>query len=379
MTGSGGTPPGLQSTPKRKRDDVANEQRLASAPSSTTSTYPYITKMIFSFEAPNLPPSEPEDGNSSPRTKVAHQFRDLALVESESGGGVSASTQPSIITAGADGSENGKSNGSSSASPASPAAKHSDPQQPGLERTRFATELRVFDFDGARGTSNTNPSSSNDRQMDLDDDGDASRKRVKLLDCDTTAAFGATGNASADAAGPIEIDGNGRLTFQGVDPGIVKAKCGSSGPLKKSYPSINRLADSKSRSRRRVGSPPFMSSRRKAVEASIEEETTVVDPIRAALTWHEDEITVYDAEDKDDDGTGLNGIGFKPTAAVAYARKQKRRQQLSEYRKREESEARARRNQKRREQLGEAAVLKRNHSMIRVHFSEAEPEAVVMT
>ncbi|KAK8066234.1 hypothetical protein PG997_012981 [Apiospora hydei] len=378
MTGSGGTPPGLQSTPKRKRDDVANEQRLASAAGSTTSTYPYITKMVFSFEASNLPPSEPEDGNSSPRTKVAHQFRDLALVESESGGGVGASTQPkpSIITAGADGSENGKSNGSSSASPA---AKQSDLQQPEPGRKRFATELGVFDFDSARGTSNNNTSSSDDQQMDLDDDGDASRKRVKLPDCDTVAAFGTTGNESADPAGPIGIDGNGRLTFQGVDPGIVKAKYGGSGPLKKSYPSINRLADSKSRSRRRVGSPPLLPSRRKAVQASIEEEPTVVDPIRAALTWHEDEITVYDAEDKDDDGTGLNGIGFKPTAAVAYARRQKRRQQLSEYKKREESEARARRNQKRREQLGEAAVLKRSHSMIRVHFSEAEPEAVVMT
>ncbi|KAK8038288.1 hypothetical protein PG994_015055 [Apiospora phragmitis] len=369
MTGLG-TPPGLQSTPKRKREDVVNEQRLASAAGPTTSTHPYITKMIFSFEAPNLPPSEPEDGSSSPRTKVAHQFRDLALVES--GGGVSASTQPSIM-AGADG-ENGKSNGSSSGSPT---AKHGDLQQPG--RTRFATEPVLFDFDGARSTSNSIASSSNDQPMDLDDDGDALRKRVKLPDCDTVAAFGTTGNASADPAGPIGIDGNGMLTFQGVDPRIVNAKYGSSGPLKKSYPSINRLADSKSRSRRRVGSPPFSSSRRKAVETSIEEESTVVDPVRAALTWHEDEITVYDAEDKDDDGTGLNGIGFKPTAAVAYARAQKRRQQLSEYKKREESEARARRNQKRREQLGEAAVLKRSHSMIRVHFSEAEPEAVVMT
>ncbi|KAK8136183.1 hypothetical protein PG984_004123 [Apiospora sp. TS-2023a] len=354
MTGSG-TPLGSQATPKRKRDDVINEQRLASAATTTTSGYPYITRMMFSFEAPNLPPSEPEDGNSSPRTKVAHQFRDLALVES---GGWGQRINPAYH--------------------ASPTAKQSDLQQP--VQTRFAPKPEVFDFDGARDTGNSITGSSNDKQMDLDDDGDATlRKRVKLPDCDTIAAFGTTGNTNADPAGPIGIDSDGRLSFQGVDPGIVKAKYGSSGPLKKSYPSINRLADSKSRSRRRPGSPPFSSSRRKVVETSIEEETTVVDPIRAALTWHEDEITVYDAEDKDDDGTGLNGIGFKPTAAAAYARAQKRRQQLSEYKKREESEARARRNQKRREQLGEAAVLKRSHSMIRVHFSEAEPEAVVMT
>ncbi|KAK8111109.1 uncharacterized protein PG998_007566 [Apiospora kogelbergensis] len=377
MTGSG-TPPGSQSTPKRKRDDVVNEQRQASAASSTASTYPYITNMIFSFEAPTLPPSEPEDGNNSPRTKVAHQFRDLALVES--GGGVSASTKPSIL-AGADaaGSENGKSNDSSDASPA---AEHTHLQQTG--RPRFATAPEVFGFDGARGSnsSNSNTGSNSTSSMDqqMDDDGDANlRKRVKMPDVDTVAAFGTNSKASSDSAGPIGIDASGRLSFQGVDPGIVKAKYGSSGQLKKSYPSINRLTDSKSRSRRRTGTPPLHLSRRKAVETSIEEDTAVVDPIRAALTWHEDEITVYDAEDKDDDGTGLNGIGFKPTAAVAYARAQKRRQQLSEYRKREESDARARRNQKRREQLGEAAVLKRSHSMIRVHFSEAEPEAVVMT
>ncbi|KAK8101028.1 hypothetical protein PG999_011402 [Apiospora kogelbergensis] len=362
MTGSG-TPPGSQSTPKRKRDDVVNEQRQASAASSTASTYPYITNMIFSFEAPTLPPSEPEDGNNSPRTKVAHQFRDLALVESGGWG-------QRINQAYNDSSD------------ASPAAEHTHLQQTG--RPRFATAPEVFGFDGARGSnsSNSNTGSNSTSSMDqqMDDDGDANlRKRVKMPDVDTVAAFGTNSKASSDSAGPIGIDASGRLSFQGVDPGIVKAKYGSSGQLKKSYPSINRLTDSKSRSRRRTGTPPLHLSRRKAVETSIEEDTAVVDPIRAALTWHEDEITVYDAEDKDDDGTGLNGIGFKPTAAVAYARAQKRRQQLSEYRKREESDARARRNQKRREQLGEAAVLKRSHSMIRVHFSEAEPEAVVMT
>jgi hypothetical protein len=69
---------------------------------------------------------------------------------------------------------------------------------------------------------------------------------------------------------------------------------------------------------------------------------------RASMTWQEDEITIYDPDDSDDDGTGINGIGFKPTAAVAYARGVKRKQQLAEYRKREEREARARRSQRRR-------------------------------
>jgi hypothetical protein len=134
--------------------------------------------------------------------------------------------------------------------------------------------------------------------------------------------------------------------------------------------------DSKSRSRKRSGTPPLGISRRKSVEA-VEEAPLVVDPVRAALTWHEDEITVYDSEDKDDDGTGLNGIGFRPTPAIAYQRSQRRKKQLSEYKKREESEARAQRNQRRREALGGGSELGRHHSVVRVRFSDAEPETLI--
>ncbi|KAJ4291340.1 hypothetical protein N0V88_006348 [Collariella sp. IMI 366227] len=58
-------------------------------------------------------------------------------------------------------------------------------------------------------------------------------------------------------------------------------------------------------------------------------------------------ITIYDPDDSDDDGTGINGIGFKPTPAIAYSRALRRRQQLAEYKKREEREARARRSLRR--------------------------------
>ncbi|CAK7270039.1 hypothetical protein SEPCBS119000_003883 [Sporothrix epigloea] len=70
----------------------------------------------------------------------------------------------------------------------------------------------------------------------------------------------------------------------------------------------------------------------------------ITDPLRASLTWQDDEITVYDPNDTDDDGTGVNGIGFKPPPAIAYDRMLKRRQQMAAYRKREECEARARRS-----------------------------------
>ncbi|KAL1912607.1 hypothetical protein Sste5344_001625 [Sporothrix stenoceras] len=79
-------------------------------------------------------------------------------------------------------------------------------------------------------------------------------------------------------------------------------------------------------------------------EPSSSPDRIITDPLRASLTWQDDEITVYDPNDADDDGTGVNGIGFKPTPAMAHARALKRRQQLAAYRKREEREARARRS-----------------------------------
>ncbi|KAI8939340.1 hypothetical protein NX059_003131 [Plenodomus lindquistii] len=74
-------------------------------------------------------------------------------------------------------------------------------------------------------------------------------------------------------------------------------------------------------------------------------------PPPSVLTWQDSEITGHLADpstDPDDDGTGLNGIGFKPTPALAYARSQKRRQQLNEWKLRETREARAKRSERRR-------------------------------
>ena len=72
--------------------------------------------------------------------------------------------------------------------------------------------------------------------------------------------------------------------------------------------------------------------------------------------WHESEITGHDPDDPDDDGYGINGIGFKPTSAMAAARTQRRRQQIAEYRSREAKEARQRRSERRRVGSGEIGV-----------------------
>ncbi|KAJ6786469.1 hypothetical protein PWT90_06507 [Aphanocladium album] len=134
--------------------------------------------------------------------------------------------------------------------------------------------------------------------------------------------------------------------------------------------------DSPDSSRKRSGTPPLMLKRdpwQNANESESEDDDQdahIVDPVRAALTWHEDEITVYDPDDKDDDGTGINGVGFRPTPAIAHARSMKRRQQITEYRKREESEARTRRTQRRRE--GEAPSRIDKASPRKVRFSDSE-------
>ncbi|KAI2616909.1 hypothetical protein GGS26DRAFT_438688 [Hypomontagnella submonticulosa] len=353
----------LKATPKRKRDDVINEQRTFN--SSPSNSGP--SRAIFSFQAPILNPiNNPrndavEDGNSSPRSKVAQKFQELAL---ESGGGVTRKdkTDGTVVL--------GMGTGIDEA---------------GSQSTwRLSPELPIFGLDAfnSNTSSSSKSSSTSADDMQVDDDDDASRKRAKLPDPDDhrdAAEMGPNAGSSIISPDTLQANESARFTLQtAVDPAIVRtAKVGGSGRLQKSYPSINRLSESKSRSRKRAGTPPL--AKRKTIEPSVEEEPVIVDPIRAALTWHEDEITVYDPEDKDDDGTGINGIGFRPTPAMAYARAQKRRQQLAEYKKREESEARARRNQRRRQQLNGAAELERKHSMVRVRFSDTEPTTVVTT
>ncbi|KAI1344492.1 hypothetical protein F5Y15DRAFT_113251 [Xylariaceae sp. FL0016] len=340
-------PQSPKATPKRKRHDLATEECLSASPTTSHK----LNKTIFSFQPPSLPPTRHtndvvEDGNSSPRTKVAHQLGDLALEGHQSGGGVVAP-------------ESGR---------------HRQVNDAPIKFTPNSPEY-VFDFDGGR------KSATEDMQLDEEDDSTA-RKRPKFplaQESDKEPNNGKEFETSTNEAGPVGINESGHPTFHAaVDPVVVKtSKATETGRLQKSYPSINRLADSKSRGRSRSRTPPI-TSRRKRIPGDWED-APIVDPIRAALTWHEDEITVYDPDDKDDDGTGINGIGFKPTAAVAYQRAQKRKQQLVEYKKREESEARARRNQRRQDQLGESSRLQRHHSMVRVHFSEAEPTSVMTT
>ncbi|EON66962.1 hypothetical protein W97_06078 [Coniosporium apollinis CBS 100218] len=99
--------------------------------------------------------------------------------------------------------------------------------------------------------------------------------------------------------------------------------------------------------------PPTSTGSSPVSQTSETSQTSSLDP--TSLTWQDSEITGHLIDPRlepDDDGTGLNGVGFKPTPALAYARAQRRRQQVLEWRAREAREARRVRNERRNRHAG---------------------------
>ncbi|EXJ92223.1 hypothetical protein A1O3_00773 [Capronia epimyces CBS 606.96] len=90
--------------------------------------------------------------------------------------------------------------------------------------------------------------------------------------------------------------------------------------------------------------------------------------------WHDSEITGHDPDDPDDDGYGINGIGFRPTAAIAWSRSQRRKQQLSDYKHREARDARQQRSERRKRFISDSdevpSVESSPRKSIRVHFAD---------
>ena len=68
------------------------------------------------------------------------------------------------------------------------------------------------------------------------------------------------------------------------------------------------------------------------------------------LTWHATEITGHLIDyENGDDGTGINGVGFKPTKFQEDKRREKRKRQIDEWRRREDQHARNNRTKARAE------------------------------
>ncbi|KAH7155139.1 hypothetical protein B0J13DRAFT_544870 [Dactylonectria estremocensis] len=299
----------------------------AASPQTTTpkrkrGDEPWLSPIKFSFEPPNA--STSKDGSSSPRSAVAHKFRGLAL-----GGGGGA------------------------------ASRDDDHDVDAVESLRKRPRPDDLMLDA--------PATDSDPQAQDPHVDDSS----VILDGNHVVAFSLAASAATPQEGPVN-----------PNP-VLNPSLDSS--LNRSYPSINRLANSKSRVTKRALSPPlrFKKPTRRPDEDDEDDDDDagieVVDPIRAALTWHEDEITMYDPEDEDDDGTGINGIGFKPTPALAHARAVKRRQQMAEYRKREESDARAKRSQRRRGASDITTGPGGKVTSRKVRFIDADSQSIAIT
>lgn len=122
-----------------------------------------------------------------------------------------------------------------------------------------------------------------------------------------------------------------------------------------------------------AGPPPRQVSRKSPPPPTFSSSHTITGPDGAffdidftALTWQDSEITGHLALDPDDDLTGMNGIGFKPTPQIAYARAQARRRQVAEWKNREAREARARRAEARKRGMVARADAERNGKAARV-------------
>ena len=118
-------------------------------------------------------------------------------------------------------------------------------------------------------------------------------------------------------------------------------------------------------------------SRRTAGESMATPSRSKSPPLAGEISdhfWHDAEITGHDPEDPDDDLYGINGIGFRPTPAIAWSRSQRRKQQLTEYKNREAREARQQRSERRKRFMRDNEDAPSPESSprksVRVHFED---------
>jgi hypothetical protein len=210
------------------------------------------------------------------------------------------------------------------------------------------------------------------------DADDAPRKRVKtMIDPmrgERTARFEATpqqiphltfNNGHKEPASVFEI-----AETPGCRLDVPRSSPPASSPLARQTESLTHIPKSNPSpivriSPKRMRSPPpplptsslsqSSSNQPKATKPlpSNHHQATTFSPDVRGLTWQESEITGHEIHRSlGDDGEGINGVGFRPTPAIAQARRQKRKNQLSEWRAREAREARQRRFEKRQQGEG---------------------------
>ncbi|KAK2743260.1 hypothetical protein FQN57_004949 [Myotisia sp. PD_48] len=161
-----------------------------------------------------------------------------------------------------------------------------------------------------------------------------------------------------DAPPPTDITNDNHTTERSTSIDIRQAQERENDSDPKSPPSTNNPEAESLQPQ----TPPEQYSRPKSPPLTI-------DPIENPFTWHESEITGYDPTDPNDDGYGLDGIGFKPSATVAWNRSQRRKNQVAEWERREAREARARRKERRDGALQDHATMTGSPNQKRVKFN----------
>lgn len=172
------------------------------------------------------------------------------------------------------------------------------------------------------------------------DDETASQKKSRLMDQDRNdldKAVNARTVHSSSTPRRQADEGGGELSKTATTE-EKKEKAISETPVLP-YPSPEPIRDS---------SPDPSNPSKQPVHGKDRSSAPRSPPPTDSLTWQDSEITGHDPTDPLDDGYGINGIGFRPTPAVAYARTQKRTQQIQDWRSREAREARQRRSERRR-------------------------------
>lgn len=364
------TSPSPFSTPKRKRTaPVNNHQDAAPASPPPNSQFSFNLGAGADATPPmstGSPAPAPASGSSSPRSGVAHRFRGLALSE------YTGYNEKGAATASNDGGPRQGAAGPSTA------ATTTDMMEIDEDESKMRKRTRLSPMSDASFAAPTRPLTAGQAEFPETHNAEQNYQPYAAVDPISQAPrFILVSNSHHN---PYSHQNPNPATSYAIDQAVVTSSPKPS-PAKLSR-SLTPSASSRTlealktgaRNRRRAGTPPLgdaintTMSRKSGNSAAHPSGTTdppgdaaIVDPVRAALTWHEDEITIYDPEDEDDDGVGINGIGFKPTPAIAYARTMKRRQQLAEYKKREEREARARRSLRRRG--GSPAPTHRGHAL----------------
>lgn len=157
----------------------------------------------------------------------------------------------------------------------------------------------------------------------------------------------------SDSPFPSQMDGDKSPTMHITSPSPCGELLGNNTPLPGTDPERDEVHPPAQKKGRACTSPTSSpKAKRSCTPQPAFKRRSKSPPLRSnsednPLTWSDSEITGHLGTDPNDDGYGINGLGFKPTPAVAWARSERRKRQIAEWKNREASEARLARRERR--------------------------------